>query len=799
MDVSMSSALFLPMNWQGDRQGVESLSWRDDPLQGEIILQESDYRRCFPDNHLPWPKLGAILLPENAPPSIQWEVACKPVGNTIMLTARVRNTGQEVATLEYVRLALPMDQCFRGNDVFKYEQNVLRHSGLIGHCAYLYWQKPGGRPPLYLMVAQGDTAVSRFFVDERYEQGSMTASFEGLYALEMSDSPVTFAAGEEVAYSFRLAIIQEESQLPSALMELGGLGTDVLPGMAVPRGEPLWIKLSTHRKIDCVYFSDSCAPVQQTDTGLYRSIGAGSGEKKLIVSYTDGGFSRLKFFIMDPVEDMLQEHAAHIAARQFETDPEDPCYHGILAWNMTDRRRVNRKHNPFANWMAGGSDEIGLVSGLFLSEKNVYWPVEDEIRTLGLHVKDFIEKRLTEQPGNRVHRMVPWFEMFEPWAGRGADDVWRAYNYVHVANICFNMYRIAKAGSYTFLEPPIHYLRKAYDYAIAMFQYWMFPDGEGATKYGNMGEMNFPLKLLPTLHAEGLEEEAGCLEALLRQKARYFSTKEYPFGSEMAFDTTAYEAVYAYAKMIGDERMITRSIAATLANRARTPVWHKYGVDVRAGGDSCWNVSYMTQLGIWPVVDQLLEGKLRAPDSALLAYASTLAGFCMYNSGGYWDDAPINRHASWWVMNERLMQGNRSAEASFHYRMSGEVGLGYFGALYAICAFVLVHPRMGNVCLGCSCQKAENGIEIIPAPCFGLRLCDMIRNYALQCEGCEIRSVMICGSSVAVKVAALPGRKDELILRIRRGTPEQWLTLRGEHQLACTFCFQLDTGTYNIK
>ena len=88
--------------------------------------------------------------------------------------------------------------------------------------------------------------------------------------------------------------------------------------------------------------------------------------------------------------------------------------------------------------------------------------------------------------------MVPWFEMFEPWAGHGADDVWRAYNYVHVFNIMYNMYRIASRGVYPFLKEARHYLRRAGEYAYAMFQYWMFPDGEGATKYGNMGEMNLP-------------------------------------------------------------------------------------------------------------------------------------------------------------------------------------------------------------------------------------------------------------------------------------------------------------------
>ena len=71
--------------------------------------------------------------------------------------------------------------------------------------------------------------------------------------------------------------------------------------------------------------------------------------------------------------------------------------------------------------MAGRQDdEIGLVGGLFLSEKNVYRPVEEELHALDDYVNDFLLSRLTEQPGWRVRRMVPWHTMFEPWAGNGA-------------------------------------------------------------------------------------------------------------------------------------------------------------------------------------------------------------------------------------------------------------------------------------------------------------------------------------------------------------------------------------------
>ena len=765
--------LFLPIAWESGAEGIASLAWRDDPLSAQIVLRESDYRKCFPGNSLPWPRLGEVVLPENAPEKVSCRVSVTEEGNTLLLSASLFNTGDMPAVLEYVRLALPMDQCFRENDVFKYEQNVLRHTGLIGTSAYAYWQKPGGKPPIYLMVTQGDTCVNRFYVDERYGQDAMSATFEGLYLLEMEDEPLILPARGEKNYSFRIGVISDIHQLNDALAHLGGLGTDVLPGMAVQRGEKLEVFLQTCRAITDVHFADHCAPVTKLSDTRYQSIGVSAGEKVLHVCYADGGVSRLKFFVIDPVADIFRDYANHVAVHQFETDPDDPCYHGILAWNMTDQCRVNSKHNPFDDWMRGGSDEIGLVSGLFLSEKNCYWPDENEIRVLDLHYRDFIEARLTEQPGNRVHRMVPWFEMFEPWAGHGADDVWRAYNYVHVINICLNLYRIAGSGQYNFLMPSTHYLRRAYDYAIAMFSYWMFPDGEGATRYGSMGEMSLPLRLLPALQKEGMMEEAHRLQALLEAKVGYFSGKAYPFGSEMAFDTTAYEAVYGYGKAWQDLPLCRRAADASLSNRARTPVWHKYGVDVRGGGDSCWNVSYMTQLGIWPVVDMLLDGTLTDPEAALLAHGAVLGGFTIYNSGGCWDDAPINRHATCWVLNERMMQGNRP-DAHEYPRMSGEAGLGYYGALYSACAYVLQHPRMGGVTLGCSMNEEDGQVTIQPDAGFRFRFCDLKHGFSVVCEQAEIRSIVIRGSTVTVLSEPLPGETNAPSVRIRARRQGEW-------------------------
>ena len=116
------------------------------------------------------------------------------------------------------------------------------------------------------------------------------------------------------------------------------------------------------------------------------------------------------------------------------------------------------------------------------------------------------------------------------------------------------MYLISSKYSYSFLAEPVYYLKRACEYLDAMFTLWMFPDGVGATKFGNMGELILALRLEEALRKEGLIREAGRVNAIVREKAEYFGSREYPYGSEMAYDSTAFEAVYAYGRATENRR-----------------------------------------------------------------------------------------------------------------------------------------------------------------------------------------------------------------------------------------------------
>ncbi|MCH9276550.1 DUF5695 domain-containing protein [Bifidobacterium amazonense] len=702
-------------------------------------------------------------------------------------TIELENASDHSVTIDRLGVPLLMNQFFRGDDSFKYEQCVLRHMCLIGRHSWAYWQKSSGAMPLLLVALTGRTAAYSFTVDHdpRWQRGGGAGStFEGVYELNLVDRPsdafpracgsLTLAAGERMRFTLAIAMHDSYDEAWDWLASIGGFMLESHPGTVVPvrQDAEVTIRSATRPTLVAESEEDYAGSVTEIASrgddhadGVRRwhaIVRLGGHGRRVFHVKLDGddrvdgcgdNVSRETFFGIEPPETIYRKQNAFVARNQWETDPTDPCYHGLLMWDMANRRRINATFNPdLPDWMAGGSDEIGLVSGLMLSEWNVYRPNEEQLHVLDGYCRDFIEQRLTEQPGCKVHRMVPWFKMFEPWAGRGADDVWRAFNYVHVANTFLNMYRIAKRyrAECPWLNEPAYWLERATRYFAAMFDYWMFPDGEGADHYANMGESVLAMHLADALRAEGLDEDAARIQGLVEKKAWYFAGKAYPYGSEMAYDSTAYEAVYGYGAAIGDERVMESSMRVALANRGRQPDWALGMTDLRGCGDSGWNVSYMTQLGAWTIYDWALERRHYDPDLLRSFAASYLAGFSIYNSGGYLSDDPANDGASAWihVAETGELTGARPGprDGSGTRRMirgfvpySGESALGYFGALRSAASFVMSGPADCGALRGYGCELLDadariGGYTVRPADGLRVRFFDTVHDWAVKLD-----------------------------------------------------------------
>ena len=687
-------------------------------------------------------------------------------------TISLVNVSDQEMDFRDLNIPLLMNQFFRGDDDFKYDRCVMRHTCITGHSSYLYWEKSSGNGPVLLFAPLGDNVLVDLrqekedpLFGKRVEEGcayegivrAYTAAEDSVLGPDIQGS-FLLGAGETKRLRFVLTFVETEGDISHKLEELSLTVLKAVPGMTGPVTEDFFVMT---RPADAeVAVCDAGDRIVQSDVRngwkVSRIRFGGCGRRYIRVKNRENT-ALFCFFATEDIAGIITKHARFIAQNQLETEETDPCYHGILMWDMTQRRRINSSFHPYPeDWWRGGSDDPGLAGGLFLSEKNVYLPEREEIRVLNAFVEDFILQRLTEQPGWRVHRMVPWYTMFEPWAGRGADDVWRAFNYVHVINIVYNMYRIQKRNDLAFLRQAQEYLIMAYDYTMAMFHYWMFPDGVGAGEFGNMGEMTLPLWLEKSLKEEGFIQEAAQIGAVMDKKAHFFDSREFPFGSEMAYDSTAFEAVYAYGRRIESDHIMRAAAKAAFSNRGKQPVWFLYNTDLRAGGDTSWNSSYMTQLGAYPILDYTLDRGHVGEDWILSYYGSYLSGWLLYNSEGYWDGDRANTGATGWITEASKINSTEKPPGCHMpllkgcVALSGEAGIGFFGALRTACSLVIEHSILGRIGLGCE-VITEGGRETVsPRDGLSVRFYYVPGRWKAEAEGGSLDRIVICGNEIRI-------------------------------------------------
>lgn len=693
-------------------------------------------------------------------------------------TAKFENISEDTISFTEIAIPLLMNQYFRIDDDFKYDRCVMRHTCITGHSSYIYWEKSSGNAPVLLLAPLSDGVFTQLkqekedkLFGERFGDGF---GYEGLvraYAVDDSNR-FSLRPGESKELKFCLAFINNETQINDMLNRLSLITMKAVPGMVGPINKDFYVMTRPVTAQVDVFGPEDCIIESRIEKGWrVNRIRFGAYGKRRIQVKKDGNIASYCFFITEPVRDMIDRHAAFVAKNHLETNEKDPCYHGLLMWDMVNKRRINSTFNPyFEDWWRGGSDDPGLASGLFLAEKNVYRASEEEVKVLNAYVEDFILKRLTEQPGWRVHRMVPWYTMFEPWAGRGADDVWRAFNYVHVINVMYDMYRIQKQHHYSWMREAAEYLKMAYEYTKAMFNYWMFPHGVGASEFGNMGEMTLPLYLAQALQKEGFVQEACEMAAIFDKKAHYFNSKQFPFGSEMVYDSTAFEAVYAYGKRIGSEHIMRAAAKASYSNRGKQPIWFLYNTDLRAGGDTSWNSSYMTQLGAFPILDYTLDQGHIDEDWILSYYGASLSGWLIYNSGGYWSPDRENQGATGWITIASLInhtgQPPKNSARPENGKLgmplskgcvilSGEAGIGFFGALRTACSIVMEHSVLGIIGLGCSVDRKDGKERISPEDGLSVRFYHVPDRWKVETIGGCINEIVVIENEIQLDMTSL--------------------------------------------
>lgn len=680
-------------------------------------------------------------------------------GEELIWEVIISNTSEKSVQFGSIGFPLMFNSPLNGTVTEFYEQTTYAHSCVAYQGSYFYASRNCGKGPILMMYPKGNTSIE-------YQDWPDTATqyeCQTIYtcaAKRAVDNPGTetiptssllLKTGQKITYTFGFSWAENFEEMNEILYEHGKMAVTSLPGMVTSTDLPVSLDLYTEQNIVLVEAEYADQTVIESlgtedDHHLYQLTFSQLGENRITIHCEDGSKMALLYFITEPLEELILKNCEFICANQQQTDPDDPAYMGFLPWDMvmenlngdglTDEKNAQTAGYFPTGWWHCGGDEMGYTPGLYLSEKNVYWPDESQIKQLVDYLNIFIYDTMTEiyEDGTaHLHRGAPWGYLGE-WetdprmdaAGRDSnEDCWRSYNYPHIINTYYNMYRIATYYDFDIegMLSAEEYLTRAYDLAYTFFTAWMYPldymdeRGQGGIHYGNMGETMFP-ELVDALQEEGMAEKADWLQEQLNEKAAYYQTEDYPYTSESAFDTAAYEAVYTYAKMIEDFDLIEEVTATNIATRGQTPVWYLYGSDLPSqDGGVC--LRYMTQVGGMSLLDYTLNYSDNRAYDIKLAYGSYMAGWALINSG-YYDDNPNNLYSSIWYYQGRKGETMHSVNSwekvlpiyNGGLTTSGESALGFWAALHMASTVITDDPVFGLYAYGGTVSETKTGFAV---------------------------------------------------------------------------------------
>jgi hypothetical protein len=365
------------------------------------------------------------------------------------------------------------------------------------------------------------------------------------------------------------------------------------------------------------------------------------------------------------------------------------------------------------------------------------------------------------------------------WNKEHAMTVGRSFNYVHVAAAHWVLYQLARnhEGLVTNHEWD-WYLERAHQTAQAMVRH-----AEHYAQFGQMGGTVFVLILLD-LQREGWTEQAAALEATMQRRAEVWRALGYPFGSEMPWDSTGQEEVYAWCRYFGYDEKALVTLNAILGYMPTVPHWGYNGSARRY-----WDFWYAGKL-------RRLERQLHHYGSGLnaipvlSAYRANPADLYLLRVGyGGFLGAVAN------VTQDGF---GPSAFHSFPSTLeidgySGDYGPGFLGHTLNAATYITHDSEFGWLAFGGNITGGETAVRVRPLDSARSRVYLASLGLWLTLDAGKFDAVEISGDEVRVLLSPATSHTQNARLRV-----QQPAEVESVGTFAPTDAFLLERGAYVI-
>jgi hypothetical protein len=618
-----------------------------------------------------------------------------------------------------------------------------------GDAGYLQVTRLSGHGPALAVVPHGHTPLEAWspLLSEPTRRG---VTFEGFYewlplsrALAETEwrdaeswnpaTSATLAPGEARSWGVEFLVAPSIREIEATLADAGRPVAVGIPGYVLPMDIVAKLFLRSASPIASLRTEPAGAlellpagttPGREAPAGgrgdwqAYDVRGRRWGRARLTVTYADGTHQTVHYRVVKPATEIVADLGRFLFSEQWYENAADAFGRSpsVISYDYEAKRQVTEDNRA---WIAGLGDEGGSGAWLAAVMKQLVRPERAELAKLERFVDGVLWGGLQYADGERMYGVRKSLFYWEPDslpAGTYTDSVryggwssWRigearstvrSYNYPHVAAAHWVLYRLAR-NHVGLVENHRWdwYLERAYQTGLAMVRL--------APRYAQFGQMDGTvfLYILRDLQREGWTEPAAALEAVMRERADLWRSLGYPFGSEMPWDSTGQEEVYAWCAYFGYDEKALVTLDAILGYMPTLPHWGYNGSARRY-----WDFQY--------------AGKLRRVERQLHHYGSGLNAIPVLTEyREHPADVYLLRVGYGGLMGavSNITEDGFGPSAFHAYPStlridgySGDFGPGFFGHAVSTATYVVRHPEFGWLAFGGNLTVEGDAVRVRP-------------------------------------------------------------------------------------
>lgn len=775
------------------------------------------------------PTLAAADLTPTLPADVPVQVTRSWTIDQGQLVLRFDLRNKTNGPIQIGALGIPMifNNLITGRNLKEAHEKCSFFDPYIGQDAgYLQVTRLSGHGPSLVVVPHGETPFEAFQLLNEPTRPNQT--FEGAFEwlvhsqahaedewrnAEQWNLPtsVTLAAGATKSYGVKFLLSDQIRNIEQTLAAHRRPVAVGIPGYVLPTDLDGRLFINTGRKIrGMATHPEGSLTLQEnkpTRNGWksYSIHGRKWGRARLTITYDDNSKQTISYYVIKPQSQAVSDLGNFLFTRQWFDDPNDPFHRSpsVMSYDRETNKIVTQDSRV---WIAGLGDEGGSGSWLAAAMKQFGLPKKEELAKYedfvdkvlwgGLQYKDGpnkygVRKSLfyyspQDVPGFQYDPSLNW-TTWTSWKKSDAETIGRGYNYPHVVAAYWSLYRIARNHTGLVTKHPWEwYLEQAYQ--TTKFTFSRQANGRRRVGYVELGLMegDIFLAVLQDLKRESWNEKATEIEALMKERADRWKQEAYPFGSEMAWDSTGQEEVYAWCKYFGFDDKAEVSLNSIIGYMPTVPHWGYNGNARRY-----WDFIY--------------GGKLRRIERQLHHYGSGLNAIpALSHYREYPDDYYLLRIGYGGTMGALSnIDQEGFASVAFHSfpstlewdGYSGDYGPNFFGHALNTATYVINHPEFGWQTFGGNAKLDGNWIRIQPLDSFRMRVYIAPRGLWLTLDSGNFESVAVNTRNNLVRVALSPQSPSTTHARLR---VEQPAKIEGLGTYLPRQSFNRERDTYSI-